>query len=81
MTQLYREMAGSVDELIRQGIAEGWIRKCNPKIIAHAIFGIFESVIGCGMVYSPEEAEEILREAPKELAEFIWKGIGTEEGG
>ncbi len=81
LTGLYREMAASVDQLIRQGIEAGWIRECNPKIVAHAIFGIFESVIGCGMVYSPKEAEKIFRDAPQELAELIWRGIGTERGG
>jgi TetR/AcrR family fatty acid metabolism transcriptional regulator len=80
LTQLYREMTGYVEELIRQGVAEGWVRRCNPQIVAHAIFGIFESVIGCGMVYGPKEAEGIFCEAPKELAEFIWKGIGIEKG-
>jgi len=36
-------------------------------------------MIGCGMVYSEKEAEEILREAPRELAEFIWKGLRRDE--
>jgi hypothetical protein len=31
------------------------------------------------MVYSKKEAEEILREAPQELAEFIWKGLRRDE--
>jgi len=81
LTQLYREMVGYVEELVHQGIEEGWLRRCNPKIIAHAIFGTVESVIGCGMIYSEREAAEIFREAPRELAEFIWKGIGLEGGG
>lgn len=81
LAQLYQEIVGYVEELIREGIAEGWLRPCNPKIIAHAIFGTVESAIGCGMLYDQREAEEIFREAPKELAEFIWKGIRVEEGG
>lgn len=81
LTGLYREMVGYVEELVRQGVEEGWLRRCSPKIIAHAIFGTVESVIGCGMIYPEREAAGIFREAPKELAEFIWKGIGIEEGG
>jgi len=81
LSELYREMVGYVEELVRQGIEEGWLRQCNPKIIAHAIFGTVESVIGCGMIYSEREAAGIFREAPRELAEFIWKGIGLEGGG
>lgn len=80
LAQLYREIVGYVEELVREGIEEGRLRRCDPKITAHAIFGIFESVIGCGMIYDQEEAEEIFREAPKELAEFIWKGIKMEGG-
>jgi TetR/AcrR family fatty acid metabolism transcriptional regulator len=80
LAQLYREIVAYVEELIREGIKEGWVRRCNPKIIAHALFGAVESAIGCGMIYSQHEAEEILRQAPQELAEFIWKGIGLEGG-
>ena len=80
LAQLYREMVSYIEDLIRQGVEEGWLRRCNPKIIAHAIFGTVESVIGCGMIYPEGEVGEIFREAPKELAEFIWKGIGMEGG-
>lgn len=75
LTGLYREMIGYVEELLHQGIEEGWLRSCSPKIIAHAIFGTVESVIGCGMIYSEREAAGIFREAPRELAEFIWNGL------
>jgi AcrR family transcriptional regulator len=79
LTRLYRKMVGYVEELIRQGVEEGWLRHCDPKVIAHALLGIIESVIGCGMIYSEKQAEEILREAPQELAEFIWKGLRKDE--
>lgn len=78
--QLYREIIAYVEELIREGIANGWLRQCNPRIIAHALFGAVESVIACSMTCSPQEAEKLFREAPKELADFIWRGI-TVEGG
>ncbi|MFQ6118158.1 MAG: TetR/AcrR family transcriptional regulator C-terminal domain-containing protein, partial [Candidatus Bipolaricaulia bacterium] len=79
LTRLYRKMVSYVEELVRQGVEEGWLRECNPKVIAHALFGIIEAVIGCGMIYPKKEAEEIFREAPQELAEFIWKGLRRDE--
>lgn len=79
LTKLYREIVGYVEDIIRRGVEEGWIRECDPKVIAHAIFGAVEAVIGCGLIYSKREAEEIFRAAPEELAEFIWKGLKREK--
>lgn len=78
--QLYREIIAYVEELIREGITNGWLRECNPRIIAHALFGAVESAIACSMTSGPAEAERLFREAPQELADFIWRGI-TREGG
>ena len=79
LTRLYQEMVGYVEELIRQGVEEGWLRRCNPRIIAHAIFGVVESVVACGLIYPPREAREIFAAAPDELAEFIWRGLQRTE--
>ncbi|MGQ9477336.1 MAG: TetR/AcrR family transcriptional regulator [Candidatus Bipolaricaulia bacterium] len=79
LTRLYREIVSYVEDIIRRGVEEGWIRECDPKVIAHAIFGAVEAVIGCGLIYNEREAEEIFRAAPKELAQFIWKGLKREK--
>jgi TetR/AcrR family fatty acid metabolism transcriptional regulator len=81
LARLYRRMVGYIEELLRQGVAEGWIRECDPRVIAHALFGAVEAVIACGLIYPQSEAEEIFRAAPKELAEFIWSGLKRESEG
>ncbi|MDH7504565.1 MAG: TetR/AcrR family transcriptional regulator [Candidatus Acetothermia bacterium] len=78
--ELYREIVAYVEELLREGIENGLLRECNPRIIAHALFGAVESVTHCSMICSPEESQQLFREAPEELAKFIWRGI-TLEGG
>lgn len=80
LAKLHREIVGYIEELLRRGVAEGWIRECNPRVIAHALFGAIEAVIACGLIYPEDEARRIFRAAPEELAEFIWKGLRGEEG-
>ncbi len=80
LARLYRGIVGYVEDMVRRGVEEGWLRECEPRVIAHAIFGAVEAVIACGLIYPEEEARRIFRAAPKELAEFIWRGIGREGG-
>ena len=39
-----RQINGALQDIIRQGIRDGSIRSCDPKTVANAIFGSFNSV-------------------------------------
>lgn len=39
-----RQVNSALQDIIRQGIQDGSIRSCDPKIVANAIFGSFNSV-------------------------------------
>lgn len=72
---LYREMIGQIEAVVREGVDCGWVRSCHPRIIAHALFAIVESISICGMVHDEEEVQGLLQHAPTELADFIWMGL------
>lgn len=78
LAKLHRGIVSYLKELLRRGVEEGWIRECDPRVIAHALFGAVDAVIACGLIYPEDEARAIFRAAPKELAEFIWKGLRRE---
>lgn len=72
---LHEGIANYVEEIIREGIRRGEIRPCNPTIIAYAILGMVEAVTIRGVLYEDEKAASILKEAPEELAESIWRWL------
>lgn len=72
---LYRGMLKRIEALIREGVEEGWVRPCHPRIVAHALFGVVESISAYGILYPEEEVQRILQTAPAELADLIWNGL------
>lgn len=77
--KFHQEMVKRIEALINEGIDQGWTRPCNPRIIAHALIGIVESVNACVLLYPPQEAERIYKEAPAELVNLLWNGLKKEE--
>jgi TetR/AcrR family fatty acid metabolism transcriptional regulator len=75
LADLYRGMLGRIEALVREGVEEGWVRSCNPRITALALFAIVESISTCGIIYPEEEGPGILQTAPAELACLIWDGL------
>jgi len=72
---LQRRMVERIAEIISRGIGEGWIRPCNPPVVAQGLFDLIQTMSACGIVYGEEMAEEILKAAPGELASLIWRGL------
>ncbi|GAF68106.1 unnamed protein product [marine sediment metagenome] len=72
---LQRGIVERIAEILRAGIAEGWIRPCNPKVVAQALFDLVQTMTACWVLSDPSEADEIFALAPKELADLMWKGL------
>ena len=75
--QLQETIIRQVEAFIGKGIDEGWVRPCNPKIVARALFDLVQTMTACWVFASPDEEENIYTSAPKELADLIWKGLGA----
>lgn len=71
----HRQAVKRIEELIQKGIEQGWVRCCNPCIVASALFAVVQSISICEMSYSPEQADRLVEDAPGELADFIWSGL------
>jgi len=79
LLELHRGMLTRIEALIQEGVNQGWVRQCDPRIVAPALFAIVESISACAMAYPEMEEGGILESAPEELAALIWKGL--EKGG
>jgi TetR/AcrR family fatty acid metabolism transcriptional regulator len=77
---LYREMLQQIEVVIREGVEQGRVRSCNPRIIAPALLGVVQSISACGMLYPEEEIQGILQNASAELTELIWNGLKKGDG-
>ncbi len=75
--QLQETIISQVEAFIGKGIDEGWVRPCNPKIVARALFDLVQTMTACWVFASPDEEEDIYSSAPTELADLIWKGLGA----
>jgi AcrR family transcriptional regulator len=68
---LYGEVAGYVAEVIREGIATGEVRPCQPLLTAYAVLGMVEGV-SLRALGRDETAALFMKEGPKELARSLW---------
>jgi len=68
---LYGEVAGYVAEIIREGIATGEVRPCQPLLTAYAVLGMVEAV-SLRALGRDETAALFRKEGPKELARSLW---------
>ena len=77
---LYGEVAGYVAEIIREGIATGEVRPCQPLLTAYAVLGMVEAV-SLRALGRDETAALFMKEGPKELARsiWLWLHLGQEE--
>jgi len=71
----HRQAVKRIEELIQKGIEQGWVRCCNPCIVASALFAVVQSISIWEMSCSPEKAAQLIEDAPGELADFIWSGL------
>jgi len=80
--ELYGEMAEYVAEIIRNGIASGEVRPCQPLLTAYAVLGMLEAV-SLRALGRDETADLFMREGPKEMTNSLWFWLGFEqkEGG
>lgn len=74
----YREVISYVENLVKQALENGQIRKCEPKIVAMALIGAVESIVAYSVFRDEEEQEELFARAPEELANFFWRGLSEE---
>jgi len=74
-TAFHQRLFERIEELIQSGVDGGWVRPCNARVIALALFAVVQSVAAFSVFYTEDDLDEILRVAPGELAEFIWKGL------
>jgi TetR/AcrR family fatty acid metabolism transcriptional regulator len=79
LMDLYREMIGRIEELIQEGMEKNWVRQCHPKIIAHAMIGVVQSISVYALMHPDAESQRVLQDAPRELADLIWNGLHKEE--
>ncbi|HHK67424.1 MAG TPA: TetR/AcrR family transcriptional regulator [Candidatus Acetothermia bacterium] len=77
---LQRRMVERIGQIISRGIEDGWIRPCDPTVVAQGLYDLIQTMSACGIVYEKERAEEILKAAPEELASLIWQGLKAGAG-
>jgi AcrR family transcriptional regulator len=76
---LYGRVAKNVAEIIREGVATGEIRPCQPLLTAYTILGMVEAVSLRGLGRD-ETAALFMKEGPKELARSLWLWLrGSQE--
>ncbi len=75
LIHLQRGIVERIDQILKTGIESGWVRPCNTRVVAQALFDLIQTLSACGMVYSQEETREILAHAPEEISRLIWQGL------
>ncbi len=76
---LQKTIIDQIEAFIRDGISEGWVRPCHPKVVAQALFDLVQTMTACWVFASPGEEDDIFASAPRELADLIWRGLGKIE--
>lgn len=71
----HQRLLERIETLIQAGVDGGWVRPCNARVIALALFAVVQSVAAFSVFCTEDDLDEMLRVAPGELAEFIWKGL------
>ncbi|MCK4682701.1 TetR/AcrR family transcriptional regulator [Candidatus Bipolaricaulota bacterium] len=77
---LYSDVAEYIAGVIREGLAKGEIRSCQPLLTAYTILGMVEAV-SLRALGEDETAGLFMKEGPEELARSIWfwLHLGQEE--
>ena len=74
---LQKSIIDQIEEFIRMGIDEGWVRPCQPQVVAQALFDLVQTMTACWVFSSSGDEDDIFASAPKELADLIWMGLGN----
>ena len=75
LSNFHRKVVERIEALIQEGIDQGWVRPCDPRIIAPALFAIVQSIGSWEMIHPGTVVGELFQTAPTELADFIWNGL------
>jgi len=75
LVDFHRKVVERIEVLIQEGMDQGWVRPCNPRIIAPALFAVVQSIASWEMIHPQEVVRELFHSAPAELAGFIWNGL------
>jgi TetR/AcrR family transcriptional regulator, fatty acid metabolism regulator protein len=78
LARMRGKMLARIEQLIQDGIDEGWLRPCNVRIVAPAVFAVVQSISEAALVYPESKQRTFLAKAPEELANLIWQGLGQE---
>lgn len=74
----YGEVISYVENLVKEALENGQIRKCDPKVVSMALFGAVEAIVAYSALRDKEGQEELFARAPEELANFFWRGLSEE---
>jgi len=75
LSNFHHKVVERIEALIQEGIDQGWVRPCDPRIIAPALFAVVQSIGSWEMIHPGTVVGELFQTAPTELADFIWKGL------
>jgi hypothetical protein len=81
MVRMHRKMLDRIERLIQDGVDEGWLRACNVRMVAPALFAVVQSISEAAMIYPQSQQRAFLAEAPEELASLIWAGLADARKG
>ena len=76
---LQRRIVERIEEILRTGIDAGWVRPCQPRVVAQALVDLVQTMTVCRVLAVGSDPEEALAQAPKELADLMWKGLRRNE--
>ena len=76
---LQRGIIERIAGILQTGIDEGWVRPCNTRVVAQALFDLVQTMTACWVLGDPGEAEDTFAAAPKELADLMWKGLRRDD--
>ena len=75
LSNFHHKVVERIEALIQEGIDQGWVRPCDPRIIAPALFAVVQSIGSWEMIHPGTVVGELFQTAPTELADFIWNGL------
>ena len=75
LIDLQRQILATIADLLRTGIDEGWIRPCDPRVMAQALYSLIQTMSASWLIHEPDEARRILSKAPSELVDLVWQGL------
>jgi AcrR family transcriptional regulator len=75
LSSFHCKVVERIEALVQEGIDQGWVRPCDPRIIAPALFAVVQSIGSWEMIHPGTVVGELFQTAPTELADFIWKGL------